>query len=146
MLMGDDEDEKTRMKLALLKARAGKPGGDTSEAVNITETEAEETSNVNAASILMDPLDFYQYYGFKDSLLPFCNILETKNSTGNATDKGIAEEEGIEAAFDAFLTAISELDYDSIPFSDDPVTDRSWMWQYCSEYGACRISIHCSDY
>ena len=29
-----------------------------------------------------------------------------------------------------------EIDYDSIPGSeDDPVGDRSWMWQYCSEYG-----------
>jgi hypothetical protein len=133
--MGGNETEKTQMKLALLKARASKPGNDTSEADGITEAMAQETSDVTAASILMDPLDFYQYYGFKESLLPFCNLLETKNFSGDATEKGVAVREGIETAFDAFLTALGELDYDSIPFSDDPVTDRSWMWQYCSEYG-----------
>ncbi|KAJ3574762.1 hypothetical protein NP233_g1547 [Leucocoprinus birnbaumii] len=134
-LMGGNETLKMQMKLSLLKARAGKPGGDMSEAERITLADAQETSDVNAASILMDPLDFYQYYGFDASLLPFCNLLETKNRTADATEKGITANEGIETAFNAFLTAISELDYDSIPFEDDPVTDRSWMWQYCSEYG-----------
>lgn len=38
-------------------------------------------------------------------------------------------------AFNAFLVALAELDYDSIPGNaDDPVQDMSWMWQYCSEY------------
>lgn len=136
--MGDDEDAKIQMKLALLKARAGKPGGDTTKADGISEDDARRTSDVSAASILMDPLDFYQYYGFKESLLPFCNLLETKNSTQDAIEKGIAAQDGVQAAFEAFMTAISELDYDSIPFTDDPVTDRSWMWQYCSEYGEQR--------
>lgn len=133
--MGDDDTAKTQMKLALLKARASKPGGNTSEADDISEDTAGRTSDVSAASILMDPLDFYQYYGFKESLLPFCNLLETKNFTQDAVEKGIAAQEGVQAAFEAFLTAIAELDYDSIPFTDDPVGDRSWMWQYCSEYG-----------
>ncbi|XP_006461563.1 hypothetical protein AGABI2DRAFT_222358 [Agaricus bisporus var. bisporus H97] len=135
-LMGDDDEAKTRMKLELLKARAGKPGGDTTEAEDITEDDARSTSDISAASILMDPLDFYQYYGFKDSLLPFCNLLETKNFTQDAVEKGISTEEGVQSAFEAFLTAISELDYDSVPSSSsDPIADRSWMWQYCSEYG-----------
>lgn len=135
--MGDDDEAKTRMKLELLKARAGKPGGDITEAEDITEDDARGTSDVSAASILMDPLDFYQYYGFKDSLLPFCNLLETKNFTQDAVEKGISTEEGVQSAFEAFLTAISELDYDSVPSSSsDPIADRSWMWQYCSEYGA----------
>jgi hypothetical protein len=51
-------------------------------------------------------------------------------------ESGIATEHGIEKAFDAFLTGIVQIDYDSIQGdSDDPVTDLSWMWQYCSEYG-----------
>ncbi|KAF9450697.1 hypothetical protein P691DRAFT_440039 [Macrolepiota fuliginosa MF-IS2] len=134
-LMGSDETAKTQMRLALLKARAGKPGGNTTEADKISETTAQRTSDVSAASILMDPLDFYQYYGFKESVLPFCNLLETKNFTQDPVEKGIAAQEGVGAAFTAFLTAISELDYDSVPFTDDPAGDRSWMWQYCSEYG-----------
>ena len=49
---------------------------------------------------------------------------------------GIAQTLGVEAAFDSFLTGIIEIDYDSIPgTADDAVQDRSWMWQYCSEYG-----------
>ncbi len=133
--MGDNDTAKTQMKLALLKARAGKPGGNTSEADGITTATAQRTSDLSAASILMDPLDFYQYYGFKESLLPFCNLLETKNLTQNAAESGIAAQEGAQVAFEAFLKALAELDYDSIPFTDDPVQDRSWMWQYCSEYG-----------
>jgi hypothetical protein len=134
--MGGDDDARIQMKLELLKARAGKPGGDTAESDGITEDDARRTSDVSAASILMDPLNFYQYYGFTDSLLPFCNLLETKNFTQDAMEKGISEKEGTEPTFRAFLTAISELDYDSVPSSpDDPIADRSWMWQYCSEYG-----------
>lgn len=39
-------------------------------------------------------------------------------------------------ALNSFLAAIAELDYDSIPGGvDDLVGDRSWMRQYCSEYG-----------
>ncbi|KAJ7623506.1 peptidase S28 [Roridomyces roridus] len=124
------------IKFDLLKARLSGPGGNTTGADGLTRNQANSTSNVNAASILMDPLDFYQYYGFKASLLPFCNLLETRNSTAEPTEAGIAASSGILAAFDAFLVALAELDYDSIPGNaDDPVQDLSWMRQYCSEYG-----------
>jgi len=93
-------------------------------------------SNEAAANFLLDPLDFYQYYGFQASVLPFCNILETQNFTRPATETGLAVTlNSSQKAFDAFLVGIASLDYASIPFSDDPVADRSWMWQYCSEYG-----------
>ena len=79
---------------------------------------------------------YFQYYGFNASVLPFCNLLETQNFTAPALEAGIAAAQGVEAAFQSFLTALAELDYDSIPGDpDDPVQDRSWMWQYCSEYG-----------
>jgi hypothetical protein len=55
-------------------------------------------------------------------------------------ETGIAAMDGIEAALDAFLVAIAQVDYDEIPGNaDDPVTDRSWMWQYCSEYGEYNV-------
>jgi len=79
-----------------------------------------------------------QYYGFEASLLPFCNILETNNGTVLPFERGLISQPnvGLDSVFKAFLTAISEIDYDSIPGNaDDPVQDRSWMWQYCSEYG-----------
>ncbi|KAJ3881470.1 peptidase S28 [Lentinula edodes] len=124
------------LKFDLLKARLSGPGGNTSGADGLTKQQANKTSDVDAASILMDPLDFYQYYGFVDSILPFCNLLETKNFTGAPTENGIVSISGVEDALQAFLAALAELDYDSIPGSpDDPVADMSWMRQYCSEYG-----------
>ena len=51
-------------------------------------------------------------------------------------ETGLAASFGIDSALDAFLTAIKEVNYDAIPGNTgDPVQDRSWMWQYCSEYG-----------
>ncbi|KAJ6561247.1 peptidase S28 [Mycena vulgaris] len=135
-LNGANERLKIDVKFELLKARLSGPGGNTSAADGLTRQRANATSNVNAATILMDPLNFYQYYGFQESLLPFCNLLETRNSTAEPLEGGMAASLGIDAAFDAFLVAIGELDYDSIPGNaDDPVQDRSWMRQYCSEYG-----------
>jgi hypothetical protein len=48
------------MKFALLKARLSGPGGNTTGADGLTLQQAAQTSDVDAASILMDPLDFYQ--------------------------------------------------------------------------------------
>ncbi|KAF5361184.1 hypothetical protein D9758_009040 [Tetrapyrgos nigripes] len=139
ILHGSNDTLRTETKFRLLKARLSGPGGNTTGAEGLTMQQANRTSNVNVASILMDPLDFYQYYGFAASLLPFCNLLETRNFTLSPLEGGITSSvegrAGIDQAFDAFLVALAELDYDSIPFQDDPVTDRSWMRQYCSEYG-----------
>lgn len=79
---------------------------------------------------------FEQYYGFNASLLPFCNLLETRNFTSDALEGGIVSTHGVQTAFNVFTVALAELDYDTIPGDpDDPVQDMSWMWQYCSEYG-----------
>jgi hypothetical protein len=79
---------------------------------------------------------FFQYYGFEASLLPFCNIVETQNSTAAPVEAGVVAQFGIDVGLKSFLTALAEVDYDAIPGNaDDPVQDRSWMWQYCSEYG-----------
>ncbi|KAJ7173751.1 peptidase S28 [Mycena filopes] len=135
-LNGSNETLKIDIKFDLLKARLSGPGGNTSGASGLTRQRANATSSVDAATILMDPLNFYQYYGFEDSLLPFCNLLETQNATAEPVEGGIVSSLGVGAAFDAFMVALGELDYDSIPGSpDDRVQDRSWMRQYCSEYG-----------
>lgn len=55
---------------------------------------------------------------FNVSPPPFGNLLVMKNGTPEPFEGGIigiAAGNGVEAAFDAFLTAIGELDYDSIP-------------------------------
>ncbi|KAF8894239.1 serine carboxypeptidase S28-domain-containing protein [Gymnopilus junonius] len=135
-LSGSNETAVMNMKFELLKAHLSGPGGNTTGANGLTMAKANSTSNVNAASVLMDPLNFYQYYGFKDSILPFCNILESQNRTAEPVEGGVVAQFGIDIGFKSFLTAISEVDYAAIPGDpDDPVQDRSWMWQYCSEYG-----------
>ncbi|KAJ6485877.1 peptidase S28 [Mycena sanguinolenta] len=135
-LNGANETLQIDVKFDLLKARLSGPGGNTTGADGLTRQRANATSNVDAASILMDPLNFYQYYGFQDSLLPFCNLLETQNFTAEPFEGGVVSAHGVNAAFDAFLVALAELNYDAIPGNaDDPVQDRSWMRQYCSEYG-----------
>lgn len=122
----------------------------------VTREQAANASEVSAAGVLMDPLNFYQvgvtltiyrtsivmltsplqYYGFDASVLPFCNVLETRNFTITPVETGLASTSGIDTALDAFLTAIKTVNYAAIPGNaDDPVQDRSWMWQYCSEYG-----------
>ncbi|KAK0452800.1 peptidase S28 [Desarmillaria tabescens] len=136
VLKGDNIGLKEDVKFRLVKARLSGPGGNTTGAVGLTKAQANARSDVSVASILMDPLDFYQYYGFAASLLPFCNLLETRNFTQAPEEGGIFSVDGISSAFDAYLVALSELDYDEIPGSpDDPATDLAWMRQYCSEYG-----------
>ncbi|MCJ1238530.1 hypothetical protein MMC14_006520 [Varicellaria rhodocarpa] len=104
-------------------------------------------TNADMAGYLLTPFSFYQYYGFARSVLPFCDILETQNRTSlSTTDNGgtlpaLASESGLASAYNistawsAFLTALATIDYDSLPSTDDPIQDTSWMWQYCSEYG-----------
>ncbi|KAI0352085.1 peptidase S28 [Trametes cingulata] len=119
-------EEAADLKFRLLSARSD----------DVTRESAANASDISAAGVLMDPLSFYQYYGFEASVLPFCNVLETRNSTITPFETGLSDNLGIDVALDAFLTAIREVNYDAIPGSpDDPVQDRSWMRQYCSEYG-----------
>lgn len=59
-LGGANETLATDIKFALQFARLSGPGGNTTGAAGLTRAEAAKLSNVDAASILMDPLDFYQ--------------------------------------------------------------------------------------
>ncbi|KAF7370866.1 Peptidase S28 [Mycena sanguinolenta] len=106
-LNGTNETLQIDVKFDLLKARLSGPGGNTTGADGLTRQRANATSNVDAASILMDPLDFYQYYGFWDSLLPFCNLLETQNFTAEPFEGGVISAHGVNAASDAFLVALA---------------------------------------
>ncbi|KJA19598.1 hypothetical protein HYPSUDRAFT_44157 [Hypholoma sublateritium FD-334 SS-4] len=135
-LNSNDETAIVNLKFDLLKAHLSGPGGNTTGAAGLTKQIANQASDVDVASVLMDPLNFYQYYGFQASLLPFCNFLETQNNTAAPVEAGVVSQFGINVGLKSFLTAISEIDYAAIPGNpDDPVQDRSWMWQYCSEYG-----------
>lgn len=144
-LSNGTEEQVLDLKYGLYKAVLSGPGGRVPVSINLTDVE--ELSNSAVASYLLLPLSFYQYYGFERSVQPFCDIMETFNQTGISTtdnggiarslasESGIALAHNITAAWQAFLTGIAEIDYDSIPYHDDPIQDMSWMWQYCDEYG-----------
>ena len=133
------------LKKELWTAMNSSPGGNGPATTNQTEVAA--LTNADVGSLLLTPLNFYQYYGFSRSVLPFCDTVETRNRTqAHTTDNGgtspaLATESGLAASFNtsvawrAFLTGLAEIDYDSFPFADDLIQDSSWTWQYCSEYG-----------
>ncbi|KAK0263436.1 hypothetical protein LTS09_002628 [Friedmanniomyces endolithicus] len=141
--------EQNKLKLDLYTAVLSSAGGVKPETVN--QTDAEQLSNAAVGNYLLLPLSFYQYYGFEASVKPFCDIMETFNQThisttdnsgtapAIASESGIALTHNITAAWHAFLVGIAEIDYDSIPYHDDPIQDNSWMWQYCSEYGYFQV-------
>ena len=137
--------ENNDLKVALYTAVQSGPGGRKPASIN--RTEAEALTNVDVGNNLLLPMSFYQYYGFEASVQPFCDIMETFNQTdvrtidnggtaaAIASESGIAVSSNITAAWNAFLVGIAEIDYDSIPYTNDPIENYSWMWQYCSEYG-----------
>lgn len=131
------------LKYDLYKAIQAGPGGQTT---SVNKSDSDSLTNQQVGGMLQTPLSFYQYYGFQDSVLPFCDIMETQNrTTARTQDNGgiappFATEGGLQMTYNnisltwsAFLTGIAEIDYDSIPYNDDPIADKSWMWQYCSE-------------
>lgn len=69
-LRGNNETAKGDMKFDLLKARLSGPGGNTTGANNLTTATANAAGNVDVASILMDPLDFYQASRRSDCCVP----------------------------------------------------------------------------
>lgn len=136
----------SELKTQLYRAVQASPR-DRNPEINTSEALALRASDIG--NLLLTPLDFYQYYGFERSVLPFCDLLETQNRTHVCTTdnggtsisispaSGLALTYNITVAWQAFLTALIETDYDSIvsPASPDPVQGYSWTWQYCSEYG-----------
>ena len=48
------------------------------------------------------------------TVMPFCDRLETRDFQNNPTPEGLNTTQGINIAFDAFMTAIAEVDYDTV--------------------------------
>ena len=59
-LNGTDKERITDIKFALEFARLSGKGGNITLAANLTKDKATRMSNLDSATILMDPLDFYQ--------------------------------------------------------------------------------------
>jgi hypothetical protein len=64
-----------------------------------------------------------QGYGLR-TVLPFCNRLETRNLTTDPASEGLVATQGINTTFNAFMTAIAEVDYDTVFGNEDyDITD-----------------------
>ncbi|KAK2607522.1 hypothetical protein N8I77_006188 [Diaporthe amygdali] len=146
VLANGTQSEVTSLKRQLLTAVQASPS-NLNPAVSAEDVEG--LDNASVGSLLLTPLNFYQYFGFQRSVLPFCDVLETQNRTNVSTTdnggtarsiapaSGLALEYSISTAWNAFLVALVELNYDEIDSvsSPDPVQGYSWTYQYCSEYG-----------
>lgn len=134
VLMGNDTTEQIRVKRALYVARMSGPGGNTTLVQQLSDADVLGLSSEDVAGILLDPLINFQVrrlyhhpevvlitlqgYGLR-TILPFCNRLETRNFTNSPTSEGLVATLGTNATFDAFMTAIAEVDYDTVFGGDD---------------------------
>lgn len=146
VLANGTSEEASTLKKELLTAMETSP---TSLTPSVSDQDIEELDNPSVGSLLLTPLNFYQYYGFQRSVAPFCDILETQNRTSISTTdnggvskaiapaSGLASEYNISTAWNAFLVALVETNYDEIesPNPPDLAQGFSWTYQYCSEYG-----------
>lgn len=136
VLSNGTDSEISDLKYDIYTAVLSGPKGRSPTSVSRTGSDALSGSDVGNSLLL--PLSFYQYYGFEASVQPFCDIMETMNRTSARTlDNGgtapaIASESGINvshnitAALHAFLVGIAEIDYDEVPYSDDPIQDSRY--------------------
>lgn len=146
VLTNGTQDEVTSVKRQLLSAIQASPSDPRP---SVSAEDVEDFDNASVGSLLLTPLNFYQYFGFQRSVLPFCNVWETQNRTNVSTTdnggtarsiapaSGLALEYNITTAWDAYLVALAEINYDEIVSVNppDPVQGYSWTYQYCSEYG-----------
>lgn len=113
----------------------------------ITDKDLDDCDNPCVGYNLTLPFTYYQYYGPGYLVAPFCDILETQNRTDVSTTdngglakalapaSGLALEFDITTAWNAFLVALKETNYDAIEYEPDLVGDASYMWQWCAEWG-----------
>lgn len=146
VLANGTTEEVSALKKELLVAIAASP---TNMTPSVSDQDVEALDNPSVGSLLLTPLNFYQYYGFQGSVAPFCDIVETQNRTNISTTdnggvskaiapaSGLALEYNISTAWNAFLVGLMETNYDEIesPSPPDLVQGYSWTYQYCSEYG-----------
>lgn len=146
VLANGTREDVTSVKRQLLSAVQASPS-DPSPSVGAEDVEG--LDNAGVGNLLLTPLDFYQYFGFQNSVLPFCDIWETQDRTNVSTTdnggtarpiapaSGLALEYNISTAWDSYLVALADIDYDEVVSVNpsDPVQGYSWAYQYCSEYG-----------
>lgn len=121
--------------------------GDGAAPVVVSDEDVEDCDNVCVGFNLLLPFTEYQYYGPKYRLAPFCDIMETQNRTDVSTTdnggtakaiapaSGLALESNVSTAWNAFLVALQETNYDEIEYDEDLVGDAGYTWQWCAEWG-----------
>lgn len=138
------------LKRELLTAVQAPAPGNASAAgvpVVVSDEDIEDCDNSCVGFDLLLPFNDYQYYGPKYRVVPFCDILETQNRTDVSTTdnggttkaiapaSGLALEFNVSTAWNAFLVALQETDYDEIESDTDLVGDAGYTWQWCAEWG-----------
>jgi len=142
VLMGTNITEQLRVKKALYVARKSGPGGNTTSVQPISDSDVLSIPSDQIVGVLMDPLiNFQVSSGLAghlevglivsqgsglQTLMPFCDNLETSIFRNKSTPEGLFVTQGINVAFDTFMAAIAEVDYDTVfggDGGDDDPTD-----------------------
>jgi len=66
--------------------------------------------------------------------------VETVNFTSSPTAQGLFATQGINATFNAFMTAIAEMDKGFLFGDQDSEDSLSWTWQFCSQFGFYQVA------
>jgi hypothetical protein len=141
ILMGSNTTEQIRVKRALYVARMSGPGGDTTLVQQLSDSDVLSMPSDDIADVLLDPLIAFQVSGFLPpsgmilimfqdyglyTIMPFCDYLETRNFQNSSSPEGLNITQGINVAFDAFMTAIAEVDYDTV-FANWGLDDAAYV-------------------
>lgn len=139
VLMGSDTTEQIAVKRALYVASASGPGGNTTLVQPLSDATIMAIPSEEIVNVMTYPAVTFQSYGLQ-TILPFCNRVETLNSTNSPTPQGLSATQGVNVTFGAFATSIAELAKDFLNGSGDASDALSWTWQYCSEFGYYQVA------
>jgi len=139
VLMGNDTAQQIAVRRALYTASLSGPGGDNTSVQPISDQDLMAIPPNAIADVLLYPAFTFQSDGLQ-AILPFCDGVETLNFTSSPTSQGFFATQGVNASFNAFIVAISEMDKSGFSDGQDASDALSWEWQYCSQFGYFQVA------
>lgn len=134
VLMGSNTTEKIAVKRALYTAGMSGPGGNTTSVKPLSDADIMAISPDDTVEVLMYPaitfqvsrteftadpaLTTVQSSGLR-TILPFCDRVESLNFTSDPASQGLFATRGINSTFNAFATAIAEIDKSTLPSENE---------------------------